>query len=427
MRRPTRAILLLLSATLVTGPRPARAEETGEIRWSFSGEARFRPEWRDNADLNDALDDDTRQGFMRVRLGVRAAVRDDYAIFIQVQDSRVAGEEASPSPTTSNQRNLDLHQGYATAGFGAKKSFLLTLGRQEWAYGDHRMIGNFSWNNVGRAFDGVKLRWTRERFFLDGFFASISDRPEGTGGNTGSALYGLYAQAAPRKGAEYEAYYLGFADNGAAAGERLAPGRTSINAVGARAKDRFGRLDVVAEAVIERGKFNGDDLAAHAAAAQAGLTWGSGAKVRVFGGYDFATGDENPADGKRQEFFNFFPTNHPHYGLMDYEGWRNIKSPYGGVSVTRGRHLAQAKMHHFDLEEARGPWKDATGTVLGSDPAGTSGTSVGREVDLTYRFAWKEKASMEAGLARFDPGRFAKLRRGSDSSAWGYFMVTFGF
>ena len=420
MSRLRTSALPVLFAVLGAAHAAARAEEIKDIKWSFSGEARFRPEWRDNADLNSAINDDLRQGFMRLRLGVGATIKERYRVFFQAQDSRVAGEETT---TSSNQKNLDLHQGYAEITQGR---FRVALGRQEWFYGEHRMIGNFSWNNVGRAFDGVRARYARARFFLDALAAQISTTVT-SGASRGSELYGLYSQTAPRPGAEYEGYWLGFSDHVAAAGETGGPGTTRIRALGARAKDRFGRFDFVAEAVAETGDVQGDALSARAAAAQAGLTWGAGAKVRAFAGYDIATGDEDPADGRREEFFNFFPTNHPHYGYMDYEGWRNIRSPYAGAAFTRGRHFIQVKAHRFSLDQARGPWKDAAGTVLGSDPNGASGRSVGREIDLTYRYAWTETALLEGGWSRFRPGRFARMTRGNDVSLWAYLMLTFTF
>lgn len=414
---------LWAGAVLLAAVGACVAEGPEEVRWSFSGEARFRPEWRDDADLNRDADDELRQGFMRLRVGLKAVVRQDCTLFVQVQDSRVAGEETS---TVSNQKNLDLHQGYVSLNPGSSERLALTIGRQELAYGDHRLVGNFGWNNVGRAFDAVKLRFMRRSFALDGFLAAVSERTAGAG-DTGSTLYGAYAQATPRQGAEYDGYALGFADHVAAAGETGRLGETRIHAIGLRGKGRSGRLDLTAEAVLETGTWNGDRLGARAAAAQAGATWGRGVAWRIFAGYDFATGDQDPADGRRQEFFNFFPTNHPHYGSMDYEGWRNLRSPYGGLAVTRGRHFVQAKLHRFALDEARGPWKDAAGNVLGSDSTGASGRNVGGEIDLTYRFAWQEKASLEAGLSRFDPGRFARRTRGGDASRWAYLMLTFGF
>lgn len=415
-----RTALPILMALLCAPARPAPAEELKDVTWSFSGEARFRPEWRDNADLNGAAQDDLRQGFMRIRVGLGATVKECYRLFVQIQDSRVAGEETT---TATDRKNLDLHQGYAEITQGR---FRVTVGRQEWFYGEQRLIGNFGWNNVGRAFDGVRARYAQGGFFLDALASQISTGVA-SGGSRGSELYGLYSQTRPRQGAEYEAYWLAFADHVAAAGETGAFGTTRVHAFGARAKDRFGMFDFAAEAVAQSGRYLGDDLSARAAAAQAGVSWGAGLKVRAFAGYDFATGDRDPADGKRQEFFNFFPTNHPHYGYMDYEGWRNIRSPYAGVALSRGRHFLQAKSHRFSLDQERGPWKDAAGTILGTDPTGASGRRVGREIDATYRFAWTDRAAVEGGLSRFAPGRFARLTRGDDVSRWAYLMLTFGF
>jgi hypothetical protein len=423
MRRSTRYAVRFLSALILITGRPVTAEETRDVAWSVSGEARFRPEWRDDADLDRDVDDDRRQGFMRIRIGVDLAFRDEYRLFVQAQDSRLAGEESS---SASNERNLDLHQGYLQARLGEGGRFTLTLGRQELSYGDERLIGAFGWDNVGRSFDGLRARYARKRLWIDGFLARVSTRMSGAA-TEGSDLYGAYARMAPRPESEYELYAIGFADGILAASETGVPGSTRIHAYGVRAKDRSGGFDFRAEYALERGIFHGDDLAAHAAAAQAGLTWGEGARTRLFAGYDFATGDRNSTDGRRQEFFNFFPTNHPHYGFADLEGWRNLRSPYLGVSLTKGRHSGQAKIHRFRLDEAAGAWKNAGGDQLALDAAGVSGTDVGAELDLTYRFAWSAKASVEVGYSRFEPHRFARLQRGDDALDWGYVMATFGF
>ncbi len=101
--------------------------------------------------------------------------------------------------------------------------------------------------------------------------------------------------------------------------------------------------------------------------------------------------------------------------------------PHAGVSLVRGKHFAQIKGHLFSLDQAAGPWKDAAGNVMGFDPTGNSGTRVGKEIDLTYRYAWTEKAAVEAGASRFTPDEFAKKTRGSDASPWGYVQLTVGF
>ncbi|HET9481265.1 MAG TPA: alginate export family protein, partial [Candidatus Polarisedimenticolia bacterium] len=427
-RRTFFCAALLMGTAFPSGGPPGAAEpaEPRRLEWELSGEARFRPEWRDDADLDRDADDDRREAFMRIRLGLLLGIGESFKVFAQAQDARAAGDEAS---TTSNEKSLDLHQGYLEVKPSPEGGLSLILGRQEIKYGDERMIGAFAWNNVGRSFDAARVRWTRDRFIIDGLVARLTNRSAGaaSGATTGSDLYGTYARLAPREGAEYEGYLLAYADNDDAEGETGLNGGTLVTAVGARVKERINWFDLAVEAAIESGEWRGDDLSALAAAAQAGGSWGRDWKARAFVGYDFATGDEDPADGSREEFFNFFPTNHLHYGYADYEGWRNIRSPYAGASLTRGNHFAQVRAHRFLLEEEAGPWKDAGGSVMGFDPAGLSGTSVGSEIDLTYRWRWRERMSLETGLSRFTPGRFARLTRGEDPSYWGYLMLTLGF
>jgi len=429
------AILVLVFAAPALGLTvPARAEEEKEIVWTLSAEARFRPEYRDNFDLESGADDDQRLGLMRLRLGVDFAWRQQVRVLVQIQDSRVAGEEVS---SASNEKNLDLHQGYADLAPAGGIDLSFRIGRQEWIYGEERMIGAFGWDNIGRAFDGFRARWMRSKWTIDGLVARISSRttpvttpaivtPEvGSTATTGSDLFGVYAHWTPRAGDEIDLYWLEFADHASAPGEVTATsGTTRIDALGVRVKETAGAFDLVFEGVAEAGEAGGDDLSAAAAAIQAGWTWGDDLKTRLFGGYDFATGDENPTDGERGEFFNFFPTNHPHYGYADFFGWRNIKSPSLGVSLKRGKHFGLVKGHVFNLEDESGPWKSAGGAILGFDSAGASGTRVGTEIDLLYRYAWMEKAAVEAGYARFDPGGFAESTRGADVSNWAYVMLT---
>ena len=424
MKRASLSLFLVLGRSVsALAAEEAAVPKPAEIQWSFSGEARLRPEYRSDFDLKSPVDDETRQGFMRLRLGVGAAIHDDFRLFFQAQDSRVAGEETS---TLANQKNTDLHQGFVEVKRLGAEGLSLTVGRQEWRYGEERLIGAAGWDNVGRSFDGVKVHWAPEKFFLDGLYARISSVTSGAATN-GSDLYGVEYQASPRVGSEYGGYGLDFVDNVKTAGEAGIPGTTNVRALGGRVKDRWGVFDLNVEIAWETGRFRGDDLRAFAGALQASSVWGESVKGRGFVGYDYATGDRNSADGKREEFFNFFPTNHQHYGYADFEGWRNLQSPYIGVSFTSGRHYGQAKLHKFSLEEPGGPWKDSGGAVLGFDPTGSFGTSVGKELDLTYKFKWMEKAAFEAGYSRFEPDGFAKATRGPDASDWGYLMLTFGF
>ena len=64
---------------------------------------------------------------------------------------------------------IDIHQGY----FDIKKLFDLPLtvrvGRQEIVWGDHRVIGNFVWSNVGHVFDGGRFMWDTDAIHAEAF------------------------------------------------------------------------------------------------------------------------------------------------------------------------------------------------------------------------------------------------------------------
>jgi len=79
----------------------------------------------------------------------------------------------------------------------------LTFGRQEWKYGDERLVGGFGWDNVGRAFDGFKGRVSSGKWFVDTLAARVSSLPRseelsapGSGATTGATSMGLRAPRA---------------------------------------------------------------------------------------------------------------------------------------------------------------------------------------------------------------------------------------
>jgi hypothetical protein len=430
--RPTKHLRLALAALLAVSAVHAEeqaapgeasaAPEPKRVDWDLSGEIRLRGEYRDDLDLNSAVDDEQRFWLSRIRLGFEVILDQEWGLFVQAQDSRRFGEEAS---TASNEQNLDLHQGYAD--LWKHRTWSLRVGRQEFIYGEERLIGAFDWDNVGRSFDGARIRFQRPGYRVDGLLAALQNLPTTTGGTTGSQLYGVYAQNPAERQAHWEGYWLEFADHVAAPGENGVPGTTRVDALGGRVTHVTGRWDGSLEAVWETGDFRGDDLDALAAALQVGHTWGDGLKTRLFGGYDFATGDRDDSDGEQEEFFNFFPTNHKFYGYMDLFGWRNIRSYYGGVRFSWDKQWAQAKFHQLSLQTPGGPWKNAGGAVLGFDPTGQSGRSVGWEIDLNYNWAFRKKSGLQAGASVFEPERFADATRGSDAQTWAYLMLTLGF
>ncbi|MCX7880492.1 MAG: alginate export family protein [Ignavibacteria bacterium] len=134
------------------------------------GEFRVRTE----LDGRDFLNKTYPQSFtsMRTRLGVSKTLFEKIQIFIQLQDSRVFGEEKS---TLESIKNIDLHQGFLTLKDIFDSKFYLTVGRFKLNYGSFKIFGPNDWHNVGRSFDGFKLGYDSDFLRADAFVTTISN------------------------------------------------------------------------------------------------------------------------------------------------------------------------------------------------------------------------------------------------------------
>jgi hypothetical protein len=144
--------------------------------------------------------------------------------------------------------------------------------------------------------------------------------------------------------------------------------------------------------------------------------------------YDFASGDNDPADGRSREFNNLFPTNHPYYGYADLAGLRNLHDfRVTGAVALHPKVTLELDYHRFLLAAPRGAWKSATGRVLGFDPLGRFGRDLGQEMDLTLRFPAQKHLGFLAGYSVFLPGRFATHTRGPETHHFAYVQTTVQF
>lgn len=442
-----------LTALAVVGTEAPRAYGALDAQVvTIGGEVRERYEFRDNADFNKDASDTLSFIASRIRLNLSHEVTPDIIAFIQIQDARIFGGEVS---TVSNDNLLDLHQGYVNIKNVGPTS--LILGRQELAFGEHRLVGHFGWNNVGRSFDGLRVAYVAAPVRVDFWAAS----PKVYGTNTGSspafapsnreqqAFYGVYGsiKTAPVTVEPYVMYLLdgGNAAELNAAGTALLSPITSPAArgqsrvtVGLRADGKAVNesIDFTGEAAYQTGSMDArgttpeSDISAHAFVLKAGYTAPVGIKPRIGIEYDRASGDSDPTDDKFETFENLFPTNHPFYGYMDYVGWRNMQALRLSVSVKPSASSGVSlDYHRFSLAEERDRWYAASGAPFGPTPAaGNTETDLGQEIDLVAYLMVKEKVRLEVGLSQFMPGDYVDGNfPASDASQFAYLQATVGF
>ena len=136
-----------------------------------SGQVRPRSEYRDPA--VGATDAEFFTS-LRTRLSARYTGETAVSAFVQLQDVRFLGEEASTLGDFSADA-LDMHQAWVQ--LGPDEAWVsVRAGRQEAAYGGERLVGAVGWAQQGRSFDGARVRvnpWAGAR--IDGLAFQLSE------------------------------------------------------------------------------------------------------------------------------------------------------------------------------------------------------------------------------------------------------------
>ncbi len=354
--------------------------------------------------------------------------------------------------------------------FGNPKAFPLTLklGRQILSYGDERLVGAFDWNNIGRTFDAVKLRWEQKGWSVDAFASSVvvpergsynqSDLFNGNETDREQVFSGVYFQttAVPFHATDLYVFHLHENDNPRFSQNPL--GDTNFFTMGTRwkskpgafapeeelmSKDKDGKsvaepaprrpvgLDYTGEFAVQSGNVRGQDLIAFAAHGDVGYTFDTAWLPRVAIGYSYATGDDDPTDKDIQTFQNLFPTNHKFYGQMDLFSWQNIHDLEVNFKIAPIRSVTvRLDYHAFWLETTEDAWYRANGatTVRTLNSASRSaGNYVGSELDFLVTWNVCKFFQLEGGYSHFFAGDYLEATGANDDADFGYVQAKLSF
>jgi hypothetical protein len=434
-------------------------------RVAFDVEERTRYEVRsDTRDFNDASNDANDDSWLvhRFRLGVRLKPAKWLNFYLQGQDTREWDSDRANIPGvtgTEGGDTFDLRQGYLELGDLKRFPLSLTLGRQSLIWGDGRLVGDPRWNNFGRTFDAVKLRFESKGFWADAFVGRPVQIKEEVFNDSDSAdtLAGLYAgtEAVPIQSTEFFFFYRDKRDTQPDLDptNRLDP-RGSWNGPAQRTATIGTRMD------SEKGALNGWDYKL-VAAAQWGDLWLNDRSapaldqrayaVHVSGGYtweepawhprigleyNFASGDKNPNDGKSESFQNLFPSNHEKYGYLDEFSWRNLHNirVQTKVDVTRSIQ-AELNYHAFWLADTHDYWYRSNGfsTLRTRTPDGRDVRTVGarsfagHEIDFVVRWNASKWLTLDTGYTHFFAGDYLRDTGPADDADFAYVQAQLAF
>lgn len=375
----------------------------GEYRARLEGFTNlgFRPNSQDHYLLN------------RVRLNLKIEPVDWMRFVFQAQDSRVFANGAVPDAPPYKD-SIGLRMGYLELGDPESRPLSLRAGRQELAFGEQRLVGHTSWNNVGRTFDAVRatLRWRHYR--VDAFASSVVNVRDGEFNRpvTGNNFHGLYATSGklvPRS--TVDAYLLW----------RVAPG-LDFKTIGTRWAGKPGAgFDYGVEMAAQTG-----DVRAWAGHWLAGYTLSAAAKPRLIAEYNYATGDDNPNDNRRRTFDTLYPTPHDKHGLTDQVGWRNIHHLRFGVELKpHPKWTAATNFHDWRLATTRDALYNAVGVPIARVPGGDAPSHVGSEVNVQAIWNATPRITLGAGLGHIFPGGFLKRATPGRGYTFPYVMLTY--
>lgn len=349
-------------------------------------------------------------------------------VHVQVQDARVAkksvGATGVPFSAPVDVRLAHLDLGTTRSRVSAR------VGRQELVFGEQRLVGHVSWLNAARTFDAARVTMRAPGVHLDVFAASVvrvqTDGWDRSG--HGNSFHGAHATSSsliPR--GTVEPYFFWRSDRGLRT-ESGALGRLRLGTTGVRLAGSLpAGFDYGLETAVQRGSLGGDSTSAWAQHLRV-RTPALGRGVRLVSEYNYASGDEDPADGRRGTFDPLYPTPHDKYGLADQVGWRNIHHVRAGIEVASiPRWPISAAYHSWWLASATDALYLVNGAQLARIPAGAPNRHVGHEFDAQVARAITPQIQIAGGYSHIRPGGFLRAATPGSSFHSTYVMLTYVF
>lgn len=421
---------------LINKPLPDWLEADVELRYRYEHKADF--------DFNENVDDKKGMSLKRVRVNLGLTPYADTKLFYQLQDSRIFGDSISGSKADFEDylETRQLWFQYFSEKFGVDALNLTKagarLGRQELSYGAQRLIGGFNWSNIAQTFDAARimLEFGPKQFNVDLFHGEKTpnkaprEADDFFSGDAKDYLTGYYATWKGFRKATFEQYVLSrqTREKTVSFGQ-AGDGDVEDYTVGGRIKGQAGdtNFDYEFEGAYQFGDSGELDVNAAMFVAVLGYTFDHNWKPRLAVEFDYASGDDNAADGDRETFDNLFPTNHLHYGYMDFASLQNINNYRVQVTAKPAEKLSlQADFHLIFLDTAKDNLYSA-GRAIKRAPTAGADRHVGNELDLLAKYNINKQVNVLTGYSHLFAGNFLKDTGSADDADFFYVETTVNF
>lgn len=396
---------------------------TESIDWLDVGlDHRIRYEYRDmdfRRPIQKGLDEAV---LLRTRayLGVKN-ILDPLRFVAEFQDSRSYNSQYIPDNRDVNE--FDLIQLYGELYFkdalGSNRPVSIKGGRMWLEYLDRRLIANNEFRNTTNNFQGVRIKLGQQTNDWEVDFLALQpierlkytfDRPV--------EQEWLYGTIANWRGwsdiVTIQPYYLGYRHDSSTVKDAV--NALDLHNTGLRGYGVLGHtgFDYDGNIVYQFGRSNGQQqTSALAYDLELGYTletrpW----QPRFSAFYGYGSGDRNPYDQTNQTFNPLFGFNQP-WSRNDYFSWDNVHAPKFRIEISPTKDLkVDTGYNAYWLASDQAAWKRASL----QDKTGQSGSFLGHEWDIRFRYKWNSRIESDFSYSWFTPGEMpSRLGKNQDS------------
>lgn len=365
---------------------------------------------------------------LRTRFSVEKTILNKASLFVQIQDSRILGEEKN---TQANIKNLDIYQAYIKLDNPFEIPLTLQAGRFAMTYGTERFIGSVGWHYIGRSFDGLKISFDMGAR-TDLFALSIRDSVPYIAYAASSvyghpfkydssySLYGFWSTYSWSKKHRVDIFGYYEIDRKLTnlKDKELAQATFGFNHIGT-----YKKFSTITEAAFQTGKRSIKNVSAYLVSLSGSYLID---EVKLGLGFDLLSGNDPTNIDKSNCFAPSFGTNHKFYGYMDYFilipsntfnlGLNDFYLSFDWMPK-ESKFNFNFYIHHF-----------------ASDKKSNSGDKIfGQEFDFTARYNFIKGTAVTFGTSVFLPNELMKKNFSTvngerkDAAFWSYLMITANF
>jgi hypothetical protein len=447
------ALLLLLAGVGAADARaasdPWRLDDVLPERLSLQVESRVRYEYLKDA-FRVLTSGDHDILVLRTLIHGRVRVTDQLTFGAEMIDSRAYLQDSPVSTGIVNA--LDLLQGYAEfraeGPFGGTSE--LRGGRLSMDVGSRRFVARNHFRNTINGFTGIDWRWKGEGAREARAFWTLPVQrrpflPTETADNEiqfdretlDVQFWGLFYGDALPGGHRGELYLFGLHEDDS---DRRPTRNRQLYTPGFRfwKPPAAGSLDYLVESVLQFGESRATlvslrdlDHFAHFHHVEVGWSFAALASARLVAQFDYASGDDDPDDGKNGRFDTLFGARRLDFGPTGIYGpfvRANLVTPGLRLQVKPSDSVTSfVSVRAFWLASDRDAW---VGTGL-RDRSGDSGRYLGSQIELRVRWdPLPGNLRLEGGVAHLFAGSFrddAPLSNGQGDATYAYTQATVRF